>query len=152
MASCSVPGGRRRSRLVGYARAGAAARPRKESRRVLHVSITANAWFLLLVLLVAAAFVWAAGPGSRGPGESSRATARWAAVAMVIAAAWLAVSAVIAATGILRAFSLRPPPLLIFLALVTLATTAVAFSPVGTRLVHGLGIAGLVGFQVFRVP
>ena len=60
-------------------------------------------------------------------------------------------SGVAASRGLLT-FTGLPPTFFVLLLLTTLATTVLAFSPVGTRLVTGEGIAGLVGFQVFRVP
>jgi hypothetical protein len=40
----------------------------------------------------------------------------------------------------------------VLLVCVTLATVALAFSPLGTRLALGLGLAGLIGYQAFRIP
>jgi hypothetical protein len=41
---------------------------------------------------------------------------------------------------------------LLFVSVFTLATTILAFSQVGTRLINGTSIAGLVAFQAFRIP
>jgi hypothetical protein len=109
-------------------------------------------WFVVLTFAVAAAFVWAAGIECRAQGEAPAKTRAWLVRASILVLAYLAGSLAIAATGWLARFDQRPPPFLLFVTFTTLATTAVAFSPLATRLVHRLGLAGLVGFQVFRVP
>jgi hypothetical protein len=45
-----------------------------------------------------------------------------------------------------------PAPVFLMMAAVTLGTVVLAFSPVGGRLVGAVPLAGLVGFQFFRVP
>lgn len=77
---------------------------------------------------------------------------RWTVRAIVVIAVWLGTSSLIAASGILREFDRRPPPFMVLAFGFTLATAALAFSPVGTRLVKGVGIGGLIGFQGFRIP
>lgn len=63
----------------------------------------------------------------------------------------LALTGFISASGVLEA-RVMPPPLAGFvLGSLGLAVFA-AFSPLGTRLVHGVSIASLVGFQSFRLP
>ena len=116
-----------------------------------HASGLSILWFLTLVGGVGGLFVWALARGARLSGEDRAESFRWVASALAILGLWLIPSAVAASRGLLT-FSGRPPTFLIFLMLTTLATTAVAFSPVGTRLVRGLGVAGIIGFQVFRVP
>jgi hypothetical protein len=116
------------------------------------VSASARLVFLLIVMLLAIAFVWAVGDGSRAPGETHADAVRWRRRAALLVLAWLGASFAIADSGVLARFDARPPPLLVFLGLCTAATAGLAFSPLGTRLARGLGVAGLVGFQVFRVP
>ncbi len=107
--------------------------------------------FLALVALLALAFVVAvARAGERF--ESGQASLRWTALAITLVVVWLGVSAFIAGAGILREFQRRPPPLMIFAAAFAFATAAVALSPVGARLIEGIDIKWLVGFQVFRLP
>jgi hypothetical protein len=77
---------------------------------------------------------------------------RWAVRASVITVIWLGVSALVAATGVLREFNRLPPPFMLFVLTFTLATAAIAFSPLGTRLINGVSIAWLIGFQMFRFP
>lgn len=116
-----------------------------------HTSGLSILWFLALVVGVAALFVWTLVVGARRPGEDRAASIRWTAGALAVLALWLIPSAIASARGALT-FSGRPPTFFVFLVLTTLATTALAFSRVGARLVTGIGIAGLVGFQVFRAP
>jgi hypothetical protein len=108
-------------------------------------------WFAALVGLVASLFVWSVAWQARPPGEDPRATLRWKIVAVVILALWMIPSGLAAARGALT-FTGRPPTFFLLLLLTTLATALLAFSPVGTRLVTGIGVAGLVGFQAFRIP
>src|SRR5258706_5193012 len=115
------------------------------------VSSSAQAILIALVVLLALAFILAV----RRTGEvveSDQTTARWTGVAAIILLAWLATSALLAKSGVLREFDRRPPPLMLFAFGFTLATAAVAFSTVGTRLVSGSRIGWLIGFQSFRIP
>jgi hypothetical protein len=93
--------------------------------------------FLLTVAGVAACF--------------TRASDRPAYTAAVIAT-WLVFSAVLAGSGWVGEFDARPPHFFLFVAPTLVATIALAFSPLVTRLLPRIGWAGLVGFQVFRVP
>jgi hypothetical protein len=66
--------------------------------------------------------------------------------------AWLAVPGVLAARGALADFSRVPPPFALTMLALLAATTALAFSPLGTRLVAHAPLHALIGYQVFRVP
>lgn len=105
--------------------------------------------FLALVALVAGLFLWALAAGARRPGEDPAETRGWALTGILLLAIWLVPSAVAAWKGWLT-FTGRPPTFFVLLALTTVATTILAFSPAGTRLVAGIGVVGLVGFQAFR--
>ncbi|MBS1786836.1 MAG: hypothetical protein JST85_03900 [Acidobacteria bacterium] len=106
---------------------------------------------ILMVAGLALWFVWAVRQAG-GKTESSHSALRWTAIAVLIVAIWLGVSTLIAETGILREFDRRPPPFLLLAFGFTLATAALAFSPIGTRLVKGVGIGWLVVYQAFRIP
>jgi hypothetical protein len=68
------------------------------------------------------------------------------------AAAWLALTLWVAASGVLRQFERRPPPMLIlFVAIVALGVW-LAFSRVGDLVVHHASWVALVGLQAFRFP
>ena len=118
---------------------------------MIHVSSVSMLWFLALVVLIAGLFVWALSVGARRPGEDRAETRGWAFTGLVLLAIWLVPSAVAALKGWLT-FTGNPPTFFALLALTTVATTMLAFSPAGTRLVGGIGAAALVGFQVFRMP
>lgn len=113
-------------------------------------SSLAYAAILALVAVLAVAFVIAV--RNSGVRESDSAKFRWSGIAVLIVAAWLGVSTLLAESGVLREFDRRPPPFLLLAFGFTLATAALAFSPVGTRLVQGVGIGWLIGFQAFRIP
>ena len=57
----------------------------------------------------------------------------------------------LAAIGALDSYTLPPPSLLLVVAL-TIATVAIAWSPIGARLASRLPMAALVGYQAFRIP
>lgn len=107
--------------------------------------------FLALVAVMAALFVWATAARARPPGEDPATSLRWGFLALALLALWLIPSGTAAASGALT-FTGRPPAFFLLLALTTLATTILAVSPVGARLATGIGLAGLVGFQAFRIP
>ena len=106
-------------------------------------SMLSTGVFLLTVLLVAALFAgewWrmASGPGRLG-------------VPILVLVGWLAVPGVLARAGALDRYSPLPAPALILIAAITVGTVVLAFSSVGERFASGVPLAGLVGFQVFRV-
>jgi len=107
--------------------------------------------FLTLAALLALAFIIAAWRAGK-PYEAPQTSLRWAAVAAVLTSIWLGGSAIIARSGVLKEFQRRPPPFLIFVISISIATAAVALAPVGKRLIDGIEIRWLVGFQVFRIP
>jgi hypothetical protein len=65
--------------------------------------------------------------------------------------AWCALQGAAAGSGLLARFDARPPPLALFLAVVVAAALAFGVSRFATPLVS-LPLAGLVGFQAFRLP
>jgi hypothetical protein len=115
-------------------------------------SLSSVAIFYALVAAVGGAFVAANAVAGLRLGEPISVRARWTAIATALLAAWLAVTGAIGASGALMDFASRPPPFLVCVALVTVATTVLGLSPLGARLARGVGWAGLVGFQAFRFP
>jgi hypothetical protein len=118
----------------------------------MSLSPLALAVFLATVAAVASAFVASVGWWARPAGESAAASRRWRIAALAVLVLPLGLPALLAQVGLLERVDARPPPAVVLLVCVTLATVALAFSPLGTRLVLGLGIAGLVGYQAFRIP
>ena len=67
-------------------------------------------------------------------------------------AAWVTVVAVLAATGTLRRYDVRPPPMVLAVSVGLVLAVATAGSSIGARLARGLPLAALVGFHAFRLP
>jgi hypothetical protein len=93
--------------------------------------------FLLTVIFVVAAVARA----SRAPGR-----------AVSLVAAWLAFTWLLASSGWLAEFDARPPHFFLLVLPTFVATAALAFSRFGSGVVSRVGWAGLIGFQLFRVP
>ena len=105
--------------------------------------------FLAIVAAVAALFVSAQ---SRLAGESSAARLRGTFAGALVVAVWLALPGLLAARGALGDFSRIPPPIAVMMLALFAAMLALAFSPLGTRLVEHAPLHALIGYQVFRVP
>jgi hypothetical protein len=109
-------------------------------------------FFVEIVILLAFVLVvatWRAGPVL---GETRAVTWRWTLGTAAFVSLWLAVTAILAAQGRLADWSTFPPPVMQLVAAAGVFTFFSAFSRSGWRLVNGLSLASLVGFQVFRVP
>jgi hypothetical protein len=114
-------------------------------------STSSTVAFVTVVVAVAVMLVLgtrAAGPALR---EALAYTRRWVWGTAVALVAWLVVTAVVSASGVLEAPGL-PPRALVFMAGTNLVAVIFACSRAGTRLVVGLPVAALVGFQAFRLP
>src|SRR5215217_379369 len=107
--------------------------------------------FVVLVLAVAGLFVAATWWAGRRLGESSRERAGWTALAAGIITGVLGVSGVLAARGALSNMGSLPPAVFGVILPATVLTFVLAESRFGERLVRGLSLESLVGFQVFRV-
>ena len=105
--------------------------------------------FLALVAAVAALFVSAQ---SRLGDPTTAQRVRGTLAGVLVVAAWLGVSGVLAARGVLADFSRTPPAFVLMMLGYFIATTALAFSPLGTKLVAHAPLAWLVGYQAFRAP
>ncbi len=103
--------------------------------------------FGLVVLLIVA--VWRAG---RNLGEMREVTWRWTMRITVLVFIWLTVTVTLAERGSLSDWSKFPPPIIQLLAAAIIVTGVCAFSRLGSRLIAGLPISALIGFQVFRIP
>jgi hypothetical protein len=112
-------------------------------------STTTAALFLAVVLAVAATFTYAVlrMPPSRGHPDRGR-----FAVLVIVLLFWLAVPALLASRGLLDRYSPPPAPGFVLVSLITVGTVVLAFSPFGSRLAAAIPLAGLVGYQAFRVP
>ena len=111
------------------------------------MSLGSLAVFLALVAFVVAALlagVWHTGPRPRRLG--------WTAAAALGLAAWMGATAALARSDWLSTFDTMPPPAALLLGGLLAGTVALAFSPLGRRLAHGVPLAALVGVQAFRAP
>ena len=112
-------------------------------------SISTEALFVAVVLGVASIFVYTVLTMVPGRGDPHR--GRFGVVAMVLVF-WLLVPAVLASRGLLDQYSPLPAPGFVLVGLITFGTVILALSAFGSRLAAGIPLAGLVGYQVFRVP
>ncbi|TQF12743.1 hypothetical protein FJV41_27355 [Myxococcus llanfairpwllgwyngyllgogerychwyrndrobwllllantysiliogogogochensis] len=107
--------------------------------------------FGVLVLAVAGLLVVATWHAGRRLGETPRGTLRWTALAVGVVAFVLGSSGVLAARGALADMDSMPPTVFGVILPATVLTLVLAGSRFGERLVLGLSLEALVGFQVFRV-
>jgi hypothetical protein len=96
-----------------------------------------------------ALFVWASRRAALRVGQDAR---RRTLAAAALALGWCALQAALAGSGVLARFDARPPPLALFVAAVFAGGLALGASRFAAPLAHGLPLAGLVGFQAFRLP
>lgn len=99
------------------------------------------AGFVLLTAALAAAFVWGV---ARAP------SARAAGAALGVVALYLGVSFALARAGVLADVDARPPPVGLMLLAMGAGMVALAFSPLGDRLL-AWPLSVLVGVQAFRI-
>jgi hypothetical protein len=107
--------------------------------------------FVLTVLGIGLALVLSVWLAGRRFDEAAPVTRRWARATGAALAVWLATTGLLAASGLLAGWTLRPPPILLLLAGTLTGTVVLAFSPFGTRLLSGLPLAALVGYQASRI-
>jgi hypothetical protein len=100
--------------------------------------------FVALVLGVSAMFLYAVSK-TRGLSNRSR-----FGVLTIVLVFWLVVPAVLASRGVLDRYSPLPAPALVLVGLITIGTVVLAFSRIGSHMA-AIPLAGLVGYQVFRV-
>ena len=110
--------------------------------------MTTEALFVAVVVAVAAIFIYAV---LEMPPRGHPDRGRFGVMAIVLVF-WLAVPAVLASRGVLDRYSPAPAPGFVLVGLLTLGTVVLALSPFGSRLATAIPLAGLVGYQVFRVP
>ena len=108
--------------------------------------------FVVLPVLLGLGFVMAQDWAGRRLGESPATRRRWMIGTGLGTVVWLLLTGAVAATGALRRFDVAPPPLAWLLISITALGVLVPYSRLGTRLIRGLPLAALVGYQVFRFP
>jgi hypothetical protein len=101
---------------------------------------------ILLIVLMILFGIWRSGP----EGEAAATRRKWLIGAVAGLVCWLVIGAIVPMSGMLET-KMLPPPTLLFAGTCFLLAFAVAFSPIGKRLIN-LPIAFLVLFQGFRLP
>jgi hypothetical protein len=108
--------------------------------------------FIILPLVVAAAFAGAVAIAWRRSGASAAESRRAAIRAGCGAVAWMALTDIAARSGVLRHWDWTPPPLLVLPVAIAALGVAIAFGPIGRRLAAHLPLWWLVAIQSFRLP
>lgn len=108
-----------------------------------------DALLVLLVACVASLFAYATLKTARGYEHLDRSQYLFLPLVLVF---WLLVPGALASQGALDRYTPLPAPALILVGVITVGTVVLAFSSFGARLAAGIPLAGLVGFQAFRVP
>ena len=101
-----------------------------------------------LALLFVLANRWAAERASWAPEAVHRRTR----TAALLVLGWCALCGALAGAGVLAQFNWRPPPLAVFMAGMLVSAIGLGTSRFAAPLAHALPLAGLVGFQAFRLP
>jgi hypothetical protein len=114
-------------------------------------SLASTVAFVALVIGLALLLVGGVARAGRALAEPPAQRMRWTLGTALGITAWLALTGIASASGVLER-TLLPPPLALFALGSILVSVAAAFSPLGTRLVHGVPIVALVAVQGFRLP
>ena len=115
------------------------------------IPLSMTVFFVAIVAVLAGLFILVAWRAGQNLGEEPSVTWLWTLGTAGFVLVWLAATAILAAHGKLSDWSTWPPPMMKLVATAGILTLFYAFSRIGGRLAFGLSIAGLVGFQVFRV-
>ena len=108
--------------------------------------------FIVLPLLVAAAFVWGVAVSSHVSSRSHAGPRRDVAVAATGTAVWMALTWIVAASGVFRRWDETPPPFALLVVAIVALAIAIAVSATGKRLAERVPLWALVGIQGFRLP
>ena len=105
-----------------------------------------------LAALIVGLLPVAVGISERRLGTARAAAIRRAALSGLFAVLWAGVTLWLAKRGVLARFESRPPPLMVLVVCTLGGAIALARSRFGERLLLGLPLWALVGFQGFRLP
>lgn len=111
-----------------------------------------NVLFVAIVFALVYALLRATHGAGAPTGEPAPRTQRWLALTAAGMVAWLGLTGALAANGLLNTDAPLPAPFHRLMLASALATIAFAFLAPGRRLVAGLPMWKLIGFQAFRVP
>lgn len=112
----------------------------------------ATAAFVVIPLVLMAAFGFAVWLSARRAGDSVPRAARATALTLVAMGIWMLISWRAADSGALRQWDAFPPPFLLLPAAVVLISVRVTFSAMGLRLIRHIPLWAHVGIQAFRYP
>jgi hypothetical protein len=101
---------------------------------------------------LAVLFVLANRRAAQRGGLTADAVRRRTHAAALLILGWCALQGAAAGSGLLARFDARPPPLALFLAAVVAGAVGFGVSRFAAPLARSLPLAGLVGFQAFRLP
>lgn len=121
------------------------------STQMVQPALPGTLVFVALVLGLCAWLVLATQRAGAALGEAPQVQRRTTLITAGACLAWLAITGLASGSGVL-ASSMFPPPLAVFVVFSLGVPLWAAWSGFGTRLVHGVPIAGLVGIQAFRLP
>ena len=108
--------------------------------------------FIVIPLLLAAAFVWGIAWSWQRSGAAPRATVRAAAFAALGATGWMSATWIAAQSGLLRRWDHVPPPFGLLVLAIVLLAFLLAFTTPGRRLAQFVPLWALVAVQAFRLP
>ena len=108
--------------------------------------------FIVFGLSIAAGFVWLRWMAARGRGESPQQQVRSTLIAGALAIGWVIATWMVSATGVFGRFDRFPPPFAFLFLSVAAVSLALGLGPIGTALVQGVPLWGLVLAQSFRLP
>lgn len=109
------------------------------------------AGFVLLTLVMAGVFVYAAWCAGIVLAEERSERQKWTRIALAYAVAVLGISALLAASGVLADLDARPPRAALLVGAVTLGTVVLAFTRFGERIAQAWLLWALVIAQSFRL-
>jgi hypothetical protein len=108
--------------------------------------------FVVLPIVLAAAFTWAAAVGRIRDGRRRADAVRFAAGVALAASVWMALAWYLAAKGILRDWTSNPPPFALFVLAILCLGFLIAFSRSGRLTAIHIPLWLLVAIQGFRLP
>src|SRR6478735_809411 len=105
-----------------------------------------------LAALIVGLLALAVAVAERKLGQTRRVALRRAVLSALLALGWAIFTLWLAQSGVLAHFEWRPPPILLLLVFTLAGAVALSRSRFADRLLLGLPLWALVGFQAFRLP
>jgi hypothetical protein len=108
--------------------------------------------FAGLAAILYAVVVWGVRSGSASCGDPPAMTRRLTRTIAISGAIWIALVLEVANAGLLRLWTVRPPPSMLFFVAIAVLGVVFARSPAGDRLARGVPLWALVGVHGYRLP